>query len=248
VTLQIGGSDQWGNITAGIELIRRAAGGESHALTFPLITNSSGTKFGKSEGANVWLDPERTSPYRFYQYWINIDDRDASRYLRLFTLLPREEIEALDAQLAADPAARVAQRRLAEDVTGRVHGADAVKTAAQVSAFIFGDLDPAQLSTTALELLREEAPFREVTESEVLEATETGAGTRYDVLKMLTVSGLAPSNGAAKRLLEQGGISVNRRKLTASERYIDPATALLAGRHVIVGKGKRDYALLRITA
>jgi tyrosyl-tRNA synthetase len=128
-----------------------------------------------------------------------------------------------------------------------VHGTDAVRIAAQVTAFIFGDLNPAELSASALELLRQEAPFREVSPNDVLEAVGEAAGTRYDILRMLTAAGLAPSNGAAKRLLEQGGISLNRRKLTGSDRYIDPTSALLAGRHIVLGKGKREYALLRVT-
>jgi tyrosyl-tRNA synthetase len=248
-TLQVGGSDQWGNITAGIELIRRSVGAEAHALTLPLVTNASGTKFGKSEGGNVWLDPQRTSPYRFYQYWVNIDDRDVSRYLRFFTLLAREEVEALDVLVASEPERRAAQIRLAEDVTARVHGPEAVRTAGQVSAFIFGSLDPSELSPAALGLLRHEAPFRDIEEADILEppGAEGAQGDRYDVCKLLTSAGLAPSNGAARRLLEQGAISVNRRKLGASERYIDPGPALLVGRHVIIGKGKRDYALVRIT-
>jgi tyrosyl-tRNA synthetase len=249
-TLQLGGSDQWGNITAGMELIRRTVGADAHALTLQLLLNASGTKFGKSEGGSVWLDPELTSPYKFYQFWINADDRDVGRYLRYFTLLPRTEIEALDQQVIDAPEKRGSQTRLAHDVTARVHGDEAARTAADVSAFIFGGLDPAQLSATALELLRAEAPFTETTESEIIgapagESVRDGA-TRYDVLKLLTIAGVAASNGAAKRLLEQGGVSINRRKLGASERFLDPAQVLLAGRHVIIGKGKKDYALVRV--
>ena len=250
VTLQMGGSDQWGNITAGMELIRRTVGADAHALTLQLLTNASGAKFGKSQGGNTWLDPERTSPYRFYQFWINADDRDVGRYLRFFTMLPREEIESLEQSVAEHPERREAQERLARDVTERVHGAEAARTAQEVSAFIFGGLDPAALSSTALELLRAEAPFTEVAESDIVGAppgAEDGdSAPRYDVLKLLTISGLAASNGAAKRLLEQGGVSVNRRKLAAGERFVDPAAVLLAGNHTIVAKGKKDYALVRV--
>ncbi len=249
VTLQVGGSDQWGNITAGMELIRRTTGAEAHALTFQLLTNASGAKFGKSEGANVWLDAERTSPYRFYQFWINTDDRDVGRYLRFFTLLDRPEIEALEQSVLDAPERRGAQARLAHDVTARVHGDEAARTAADVSAFIFGNLDPSQLSAPALQLLRSEAPFTEVTESELLgapAAEHSGGASRYDVLKLLTIAGLAASNGAAKRLLEQGGIAVNRRKLAANERFLDPAAVLLAGNHLIVAKGKKEYAMVRV--
>ena len=250
VSLQLGGSDQWGNITAGMELIRRTTGAEAHALTLQLLTNASGAKFGKSEGGSVWLDPERTSPYRFYQFWINADDRDVGRYLRFFTLLERAEIEALEQMVIDAPERRGAQTRLAQDVTARVHGEDAARTAAEVSAFIFGTLDPSQLSATALELLRTEAPFTEIAESELFGAPpgdERGVGARrYDVLKLLTLTGIAASNGAAKRLLEQGGVSVNRRKLGANERFLDPAGTLLPGNHLIIAKGKKEYALVRI--
>jgi tyrosyl-tRNA synthetase len=250
VTLQLGGSDQWGNITAGMELIRRSVGADAHALTLQLLTNASGAKFGKSEGGNVWLDPTLTSPYRFYQFWINADDRDVGRYLRFFTLLPREEIEALERLTAEHPERREAQLRLATDVTERVHGSDAAHTAQEVSAFIFGTLDPAELSLVALELLRAEAPFRDVQESEIIGAPagEEGASApRYDVLKLLTVAGLAASNGAARRLLEQGGVSINRQKLAPSERFLDPSTALLRGNYLIIAKGRKDYAILRVT-
>ena len=249
VTLQLGGSDQWGNITAGMELIRRTLGSDAHALTLQLLTNASGAKFGKSEGGNVWLDPERTSPYRFYQFWINTDDRDVGRNLRYFTLLPREEIESLEKDVADHPERRDAQARLAHEVTERVHGADAARTAREVSAFIFGELDPARLSATALELLRAEAPFTEVEDAQLLGAApgDGNAGaSRYDVYKLLTLTGIAASNGAARRLLEQGGVSLNRRKLGADERYVSPESALLAGDHIIVAKGKKDYALVRV--
>ncbi len=150
VTLQMGGSDQWGNITAGTELIRRAVGGEAHGITLPLITTSTGAKFGKSEAGAVWLDPTRTSPYKFYQFWINTDDRDVGKYLRTFTLLSHEEIEGLDASAAGSPEKREAQRALARDVTARVHGDGAVRAAEEVSGLLFGGADPASLSTTAL--------------------------------------------------------------------------------------------------
>jgi tyrosyl-tRNA synthetase len=248
VTLQLGGSDQWGNITAGMELIRRTVGADAHALTLQLLLNASGTKFGKSEGGNVWLDPELTSPYRFYQFWINADDRDVGRYLRYFTLLSRAEIEALDRMVTESPEQRGAQTRLAQEVTAQVHGEEAARTAAEVSAFIFGSLDPAQLSATALRLLRAEAPFSEIAEPDLVGAPvgESGGAVRYDVLKLLTIAGIAASNGAAKRLLEQGGVSVNRRKLGASERFVDPASVLLAGDHLIIAKGKKEYALVRV--
>ena len=243
VTLQLGGSDQWGNITAGIELIRRVDGAEAHGLTVPLVTSSSGAKFGKTEAGAVWLDAERTSPYAFYQFWLGTEDRDVGRYLRFFTLLERAEIEGLDAAAASAPEARAAQTALARDVTRRVHGDAGLAAAEQVSSFFFGGLDPRELTDDAFAILRAEAPFADVNASSL--ATD-GDATSFDVLKLLTVSGLAASNGAAKRLLEQGGVSVNKRKLGAGERSVSSSATLLRGRHVVVGKGKRDFALLHV--
>jgi tyrosyl-tRNA synthetase len=243
VTLQLGGSDQWGNITAGIELIRRVDGVESHGLTMPLVTTSTGAKFGKTEAGAVWLDAERTSPYAFYQFWLATDDADVGRYLRFYTLLPRQEIEALDAATGETPEKRVAQQALARDVTRRVHGEAALRAAEQVSTFFFGGLDAQALSEDAFGILRAEAPFAEVTRATL--SFEGDVGT-FDALKLLTESGLAASNGAAKRLLEQGGVSVNKRKLSAADRKLPATGSLLTGGHVVVGKGKRDYALLRV--
>ncbi|MCE2903205.1 MAG: tyrosine--tRNA ligase [Gemmatimonas sp.] len=241
VTLQLGGSDQWGNITAGLELIRKTAGGEAHALTFPLITNADGTKFGKSTGGgSVWLDPARTSPYQFYQFWIGTDDRDVSRSLRFFTLLPQADIESLDAALRAAPERRAAQRALAADVTARVHGADAARVAQEVSALLFEKADPQGLSEAALTALRAEIPFAEY------EAPAEGAPAEgIDVYQCLTLLGIAASRGAAKRLLEQGGISVNGAKLSAADRVVGE-DRLLRGRHLLLRKGQREFGLVRV--
>src|SRR4051812_37804681 len=151
----MGGSDQWGNIPAGIELIRRTRSTEAHAITFPLVATAAGTKFGKTESGAVWLDPTMTSPYKFYQFWINAADADVPRYLRFFSLLSRAEIEALDVAVTEHPAEREAQRALARDVTARVHGPVAVAAAEEVSALLFGGGDPASLSAAAIESLRE---------------------------------------------------------------------------------------------
>jgi len=243
VTLQLGGSDQWGNITAGIELIRRMDGAEAHALTMPLVTTSSGAKFGKTEAGAVWLDATRTSPYAFYQFWLSTEDADVGRYLRYYTLLSRDEIEALDARTATAPEQRAAQQALAREVTCRVHGEEALAAAEQVSTFFFGGLEAAALSEAAFGILRAEAPFAEVGRDALASESDP---ERFDALKLLTASGLAASNGAAKRLLEQGGVSVNKRKLAASDRHVVASDVLLLGGHVVVGKGKRDYALLRV--
>jgi tyrosyl-tRNA synthetase len=237
VTLQIGGSDQWGNITAGIELIRRVAGREAHGLTLPLVTTAAGTKFGKTEAGAVWLDAARTSPYQFYQFWIQADDRDVGRYLRYFTLLPRDEVEALDREVEGNPARRAAQRALARDVTARVHGAAAARIAEEVSLLLFGGGDVATLSPAAFDALAREVPYVEVP------APQGGA---FDTLELFVLARLAPSKGAARRLLDQGGLSVNGRKLTSADRAI-PLEALLAGGHLVLRKGARDYALVRAT-
>jgi tyrosyl-tRNA synthetase len=244
VSLQIGGSDQWGNITAGLELIRKTTGGEAHALTFPLITNADGSKFGKSTGGgSVWLDPARTSPYKFYQFWIGADDRDVSRYLRFFTLLERAEIEALDEAVRTAPGQRAAQRALAADVTTRVHGADAARVAQEVSALLFEKADPQGLSDAALAALREEIPFA------VYAAPADGPALSegIDVYECLTTLGIAASRGVAKRLLEQGGVSINGTKLTAADRVVG-AERLLRGRHLLVKKGAREFGLVHVPA
>jgi tyrosyl-tRNA synthetase len=238
-TLQVGGSDQWGNITAGIELIRRVEGAEAHALTFPLITTSSGTKFGKTEAGAVWLDPARTSPYKFYQFWINTEDRDTSRYLRLFTLLGQPEIEALEEKMRAHPERREAQQALARDVTTRVHGEEVTRIVERASKLLFDrELDPESVDEPVLRSLRDEIPFAEVA------APDNGS---LDALDLFAVAGLAPSKGAARRLLEQGGLTVNGRRLSVADRAI-ATDSLLPGRYLLLRKGARDYALVHVRA
>jgi len=237
-TLQIGGSDQWGNITAGIELIRRVEGVEAHALTMPLVTTAAGAKFGKTEAGAVWLDPKLTSPYKFYQFWVNVDDRDASRFLRYFTLLAREEIESLERELETHPERRAAQQALARDVTTRVHGEAAARAASDVSALLFGRGDAASLSADALEALRDEVPFVEIPAMDA---------EGIDAVDLFVAAKLAPSKGAARRLLEQGGLSVNGKKLSAEERVVR-SESMLAGRHLLLRKGAREYALVRVAA
>jgi tyrosyl-tRNA synthetase len=237
-TLQIGGSDQWGNITAGTELIRRVLGKEAHALTLPLVTTAAGTKFGKTEAGSVWLDAARTSPYQFFQFWINADDRDAAKYLRYFTLLERGAIEALEGAMAAHPERREAQRELAREVTTRVHGAEAARVAAEVSGLLFGKGDAAALSPAALEALRAEVPFAEVARADDSSGVE--------VIDLLVAAGLAASKGAARRLVEQGGVSVNGAKVSADQKTVDGGQ-LLAGGYLLLKKGARDYALVKVT-
>ena len=231
VTLQLGGSDQWGNITAGIELIRRATGNEAHALTLPLVTNAAGTKFGKTESGAVWLDPAKTSPYQFYQFWIHIDDRDVGRYLRYFTLFDREEIESLEARVAQYPERREAQNALARDVTTRVHGSDSAASAARVSAVLFG-ASPSDLTVDDLATLRSEMPYVTANFDKVIDAVELAAG-----------HGILASKGEARRLIQQGGLYVNDRRLTPETTTIGTGD-LLAGRYVILRKGARNRTLI----
>ena len=237
VTLQIGGSDQWGNITAGTELVHRTLGRQVHGVTMPLVTTAAGTKFGKSEKGAVWLDPEKTTPYQFYQFWINADDRDVSRYLRLFTLMQRAEVEALDRAAAERPEGREAQQALATEVTARVHGEEAARVAREISGLLFGGADPATLGAATFAALRREVPFSE------LPAMPPGPG--LDPLDLLVATELVASRGAAKRLLEQGGVYVNGRRVTAADRFVS-AEQLLPGGHVLLRKGARDYGLVRV--
>ena len=240
VTLQIGGSDQWGNITAGIELIRRSTGAEAHALTFPLLTTASGTKFGKSEAGAVWLDPDRTSPYQFFQFWINTDDRDVGQMLRTFTFLERDEIEAFDTAVRERPESREAQRMLARDVTRRVHGDEALAAAEEVSSLLFGKGDPQSLSRQALALLEREIPTFD------LDVDAASIDTQ-DVLNAVTseIRGLFKSRGEARRALEQGGVYINGERLGV-ERMAIARERLLHGRYLLVRRGARNYALVRV--
>ena len=231
-TLQVGGNDQWGNITAGTTLVRKMHGAEAHGVTLPLLTTSAGTKFGKSEAGAVWLDAARTSPYQFYQFWIGADDRDAGRYLRTFTLLAREEIEALDEATAAAPEKREAQQLLARSVTTLIHGAEAAQAAAEVSTLLFAKGDPTKLSASALSALAREVPTSEVPAAE-----------SFDTLSLFVMAGLCASKGEARRLLQQGGLSVNGTKLSATDTDI-AAERLLKGQYLLLRKGARDYALI----
>jgi tyrosyl-tRNA synthetase len=231
-TLQMGGSDQWGNITAGMELIRRVAGGKAHGLVLPLITTSSGAKFGKTEAGTIWLDPARTSAYEFYQFWLNADDRDAVRYLKFFTLLERPRIEEIAAAAAAAPEKRVAQRELAREVTRLVHGDESVTAAEQASAALFSR-DPSAVTFDALLLVA--APSIEV----------AYAPEGWRVQTLLTQAGLARSMSEAARLIKARGVYVNG-KVFVDEKGTIPASAAIEGKGFMLAKGKRDKCLVRI--
>jgi tyrosyl-tRNA synthetase len=245
VTLQLGGSDQYGNITAGIELVRRTAGAAVHGVTLPLVTRADGSKFGKSESGNVWLDPARTSPYRFYQFWINVDDRDAARYLRFFTLMPREEIEALDVALLERPEEREAQAALAFDVTARVHGEAEARDSREVSRLLFDrKADPRAFSPSVIARLRDEIPFRRL--AAVREVAVTGGDeVQASVVDMLVDTGLAKSKGDARRQVQQGAVTVNGRRL-GSEELVIGATEAVAGSFFLLRKGAREMALVEL--
>ncbi len=232
--LQMGGSDQWGNITAGAELISRKEGASAHGLTFPLLTTASGQKFGKTEGGAVWLDPARTSPYKFFQFWLNADDRDVERLLKFFTFLSVEEIAALLAEQAKDPGKRPAQRRLAEDVTGRVHGAGTVRSVIEASRLLFGGTDLRAAGRDVLGVLAEELPVVKLARAEL---------EGLSVLDALVRSGLASSKGDARRGIQGKGFLVNAEVIAAPERTLGAAD-LLHGAYVMLQKGKRNHALV----
>jgi len=239
VMLQMGGSDQWGNIVTGTELIRRKDGGQAFALTTPLIKKADGTKFGKTESGNIWLDPKRTSPYKFYQFWLNASDADVSTYIRIFTLMTREEIEAREAEQTQDPGKRPMQKALAKDITCRVHSVADYEAAVAASEILFGkstDEDLRKLSGETLMEIFEGVPQGDITRDEL------SAG--LSIVDALVKSGFMKSNGEARRALQEGSISVNKVKVDA-ERVLVTAD-VLAGGVVLLQKGKKNYFLLRV--
>ena len=241
VKVQMGGSDQWGNIVTGTELVRRKGGGQAFAITAPLITKADGSKFGKSEGGNVWLDKDRTSAYKFYQYWINAADEDASRYLRIFTLLPREDIEALEVAHAANPGARAMQKALAEDVTRRIHGQADLDTAVAASALLFGkstEDDLRALPESELLSVFEGVPQREVSRADL----QSGMGI-VDLLAGGEGAFLA-SNGEARRALKEGSVSVNKTKV--DEQKVVSEADLVGSGLILLQRGKKNYFLVRV--
>ncbi|WP_184816470.1 tyrosine--tRNA ligase [Actinophytocola algeriensis] len=234
-TLQMGGSDQWGNIIGGVELVRRIDSASVHALTAPLVTDAEGRKFGKSTGGgNVWLDPELTSPYAWYQYFVNVGDADVIRYLRLFTFLPREEIDALEKDTADRPHLRAAQKRLAAEFTTLVHGQHATDQVVAASGALFGRGELGDLDASTLDAAMAEVP--------------TGAARLADkptVVDLLVSSGLADSRGAARRAVNEGGAYVNNQRI-ADEEWSPAAGDLLHGRWLVVRRGKRSTAGVEI--
>lgn len=236
ITLQMGGSDQWGNITTGTELIRRIDGGSAFALTTPLIKKADGTKFGKTESGNVWLDAERTSPYKFYQFWLNASDEDVKNFIRIFTLKGKEEIEALEAAHALDPGMRALQKALAEDITTRVHSASDTTQAIQASGILFSkDSAFDSLPKEMLLDIFEGVPQGTISKTEI----EAGA----DIIDVLVNSGFLPSKGEARRALQENSIAVNKQKVTLESRV--DASHLIHGELIILQRGKKNYFLLK---
>lgn len=237
--LQMGGSDQWGNIVTGTELIRRIERGEAFALTWPLITKSDGGKFGKTEEGNVWLDPARTTPYKFFQFWLNVSDEDAEKYLKIFTMLKREEIEALIAEHAEAPHLRVMQKRLAEEITVMVHSREEYDMALEASGILFG-----KGTTESLKKIREDvflSVFEGVPQFEI-----SSADMKRDVLELLAVeTAVFSSKGEARRMVLGGGVSINKQKLSGPEQQIT-GEDFINHKYLVVQKGKKNYYLIRV--
>jgi tyrosyl-tRNA synthetase len=237
--LQMGGSDQWGNITTGTEMIRRIAGGEAYALTCPLITKADGGKFGKTESGNVWLDASKTTPYAFYQFWLNTSDADAEKYIKIFTLLPKSEVETLVREQAEAPHLRAMQKRLAELVTIMVHGTEAYELAVEASQILFGK------GTTETLHKMDESTLLSVFEGVptfTIARNELESGVKIVDL-LAEKSAVFPSKGEARKTIQAGGVSINKNKVESHEEMVD-ASALLNNRYVLVQKGKKNYFLL----
>ncbi len=237
--LQIGGSDQWGNITTGTELIRRKIQGKAYALTSPLITKADGTKFGKTEGGNIWLDAKRTSPYKFYQYWLNASDADVERYIKIFTFLDKETIEKLIVEHQETPHLRILQKKVGEEVTIMAHGKEAYDNAVKASSILFGKSTASDLKTLDEQTFLD--VFEGVPQAEILKADlENG----LDIVSALNEkSGFLKSNGEARRALKENSISVNKEKV--KEDFVIDNADLIADKFILLQRGKRNYFLLK---
>lgn len=237
--LQMGGSDQWGNITTGTELIRRMNGGEAFAITCPLITKADGTKFGKTEGGNVWLDPKRTSPYKFYQFWLNVSDEDAAKYIKIFTDLTQEEIAKLEEEQAADPGLRPLQKRLAKEITTMVHSAADYEMAVEASQILFSNKANDilhKIDESTLLSVFEGVPQFEISKAKLEEG--------IPAISLLTdEAAVFPSKGEMKKMTQGGGVSINKEKLSDQNATIGTAD-LLNGKYILAQRGKKNYYLL----
>lgn len=240
VKLQMGGSDQWGNIVTGTELIRRKDGDSAYALTTPLIKKADGTKFGKTEGGNIWLDPKKTSAYKFYQFWLNSSDEDVKNYIRIFTLKTKDEIEGLEVEHDQAPHLRLLQNALADDITIRVHGAEELEKAKEASKMLFGESTSDDLRNLDSQLI-----------SEIFEGVPSGnislneINNGISILDLLVSSKACTSKGEARRLIQQGGLKVNKEKFDNAEGTIN-ADHLLKDKFILIQKGKKNYHLVNI--
>lgn len=243
-SIQLGGSDQWGNIVTGTELIRRMGGGSAFALTVPLITKADGTKFGKTEGGSVWLDPEKTSPYAFYQFWLNVSDEDASKYIRIFTVLDQNTIESLEKEHAEAPHLRLLQKEIAKEVTCMVHSKEEYEMAVKASEILFG-----KSSTEDLASLDERtflAVFEGVPQVQLSQAVYSNLENVLDLVSEKTDFKLFPSKGEARKMIQGGGVSINKEKVEDPQ---GPVTyTLLQGKYLLVQKGKKNYVIVEVVA
>lgn len=238
VKLQMGGSDQWGNIVTGTELIRRKAGGEAFAFTCPLLKKADGSKFGKSERGNVWLDPQKTSPYLFYQFWVKVTDEDAKNYIKIFTFLPQQEIEELISQHDQDPGRRVLQKKLAEQLTLFVHGEKELEFALKASDLLFRN-DTADV----LQSLNEAQLLEIMDGVPQVEVATVDIETGKDIVSFLAETNILPSKGEARKMVQNNGISINKVKVTAIDQKVDKSQ-LLNGKYLLIQKGKTNYYLV----
>lgn len=234
--LQTGGSDQWGNITGGVELIRRVTGGEAFGMTYPLITKADGSKFGKTASGSVWLDPQKTSPYRFYQFWLNTDDRNVIEYLNYFTFLPVEDVAALKVSLEQHPELREPHRKLAEEITRLLHGETALTSAVQASQALFGG-SLEGLSSAEIADIFADVPSTTLPKDRL--------GSNFTAVDLLVESGFLKSKGEARRAIDEGGISVNNQRVEAPSAIIDSAR-LLHGEYLVLRRGRKNYHLVRV--
>lgn len=238
--LQMGGSDQWGNMTTGTELIRRKCGGEAFVFTNPLVTKSDGGKFGKTESGNIWLDPAKTSPYQFYQFWLNASDTDATRWIKLFTFLTREEIDSITETHQQNPSARTLQRKLASEVTSFVHGHAELSKAIETTEKLFSN---------------QQAPIESLSETDLeqiqgvvkVEVDKASLAEGIDIVSLLANTGIFPSKGEARKTIQGGGVSINRKKIESVELLVD-SSFLLHQRYILIQKGKKNYFLISVKA
>lgn len=238
--LQMGGSDQWGNIVTGTEMVRRISGGEAFAFTCPLIKKADGTKFGKSEKGNIWLDPKKTTPYEFYQFWLNASDEDAESYIRIFTFMEEQEVNALITEHRVDPGKRLLQKRLAKEVTTFIHGADEYEFAIKTSEILFGNA-----SVDVLKSLSETQLLKVMAGVPQFEVSSADIAAGKDVVSFLADTGIFPSKGEARKTIQANGVSMNGNKISAIDLQINN-DAMIIGKTILFQKGKKNFFLVKV--